>query len=153
MKKNLKVTSSNEVVVVNKRFQTAYNRENFRNKKDYETITRPSMTIPNEALSVPDIIRRYAQGLPPVGARTPIYEGEDSPFAGIDINRMDLVERHNLLEEVKRNIREQQTRRMEELKQKQQAAYKKQVDEGVKQALKEMETKKSTGAKEEPPVR
>ena len=58
--------------------------------KTHEINTQPSKTVPNQAMTVKELIIRFASGLPLTGAKIPIYEGsEEFP----DINRMDLIER------------------------------------------------------------
>lgn len=61
---------------------------------DAESIFEPSQTIPDQALSVREILQRYANGLSLGGSNEPIYEGEDGD--GIDPRRLDLAERQEL---------------------------------------------------------
>jgi hypothetical protein len=61
---------------------------------DAEKDFQPSQTIPDQALSVRDILQRYANGLPLGGTNEPIWEGEDGD--GIDPRRLDLAERQEL---------------------------------------------------------
>jgi len=70
---------------------------NIFNAKDYndnEKSFGPSLTIPDQAMSVRDILQRYANGLPLGGSNEPIWEGEDGD--GIDPRRLDLAERQEL---------------------------------------------------------
>ena len=60
------------------------------NEKDFS----PSLTVPDQALSVRQILERYANGLPLGGTNEPIWEGEDGD--GIDPRRLDLAERQEL---------------------------------------------------------
>jgi hypothetical protein len=66
-----------------------------------EVNTLPSMTIPDQTMSIRTIVDRYAKGLP-VSAFTPIYEGED--FYIPDPKTLDLVDRAELLENVKQEV-------------------------------------------------
>lgn len=61
-----------------------------------EVIDQPSMTLPDQSLSIPEIMERYSRGLN-LGAntRTEIYHGEDDEFP--DLSRMDLVEREEYI--------------------------------------------------------
>jgi hypothetical protein len=61
---------------------------------DNEVITEPSQTIPDQTMSIRELVKRYASGLPLGGANNPIYEGEDGD--GIDPRRLDLAERQEL---------------------------------------------------------
>ncbi|RLD25917.1 MAG: hypothetical protein DRI75_12625 [Bacteroidetes bacterium] len=68
------------------------------NKKEFvsdgEINNLPSQTIPDQTLSIRELIKRYATGLPLDGLKNPIYEGEDGD--GIDPRRLDLAERQEL---------------------------------------------------------
>jgi len=61
---------------------------------DNEVISEPSQTIPDQSMSVRELLQRYASGLPLGGSKEPIYEGEDGD--GIDPRRLDLAERQEL---------------------------------------------------------
>lgn len=53
----------------------------------------PSLTVPNMALSIRQILDRYARGLPLGGQRLPVYD-EDNDLP--DIRTLDLVDRAEL---------------------------------------------------------
>lgn len=63
-----------------------------------EINTRPSMTIPDQSLSVKEIMQRYAQGMPLNGIKDPIYHGEDELIP--DYGSMDLAEREALKSQI-----------------------------------------------------
>jgi hypothetical protein len=70
---------------------------NIFNAKDFndnEINTEPSATIPDQTMSVRELLQRYANGLPLGGGKEPIFEGEDGD--GIDPRRLDLAERQEL---------------------------------------------------------
>jgi len=70
---------------------------NIFNAKDFndnEVNNQPSQTVPDQSMSVRELITRYASGLPLGGSKEPIYEGEDGD--GIDPRRLDLAERQEL---------------------------------------------------------
>lgn len=69
------------------KFKTQFNAEPSKG----EVNTQPSQTIPDQSLSVKEIMRRYASGLPLEGQRVPLYEGEEE--ATPDFANMDLAER------------------------------------------------------------
>lgn len=50
----------------------------------------PSMTVPEQALSIQELYERIEMGLPPEGERVPIFD-EGDPFP--NISKMDLSER------------------------------------------------------------
>lgn len=71
-----------------------------------KVFTMPSMTIPDQTLSIREILDRYARGLP-LEARTPIWdENPDIDDYIEDPRRMDLSERQQLAEEAKRELDE-----------------------------------------------
>ena len=67
---------------------------NAKEFNDNEVNNEPSQTIPDQAMSVRELLSRYANGLPLAGSKEPIYEGEDGD--GIDPRRLDLAERQEL---------------------------------------------------------
>ena len=62
--------------------------------KNYERITTPSMTIPDQTMSIRTILERHSRGLPIDGVKIPIYEGEENDLP--DWRRLDLAERQEL---------------------------------------------------------
>jgi hypothetical protein len=62
--------------------------------KKYEKNGQPSMTVPDQTMSIRELLRRYASGLPLGGSKEPIYEGEDGD--GVDPRYLDLAERQEL---------------------------------------------------------
>jgi len=62
--------------------------------KEYEKNGQPSQTVPDQTMSIRELVRRYASGLPLGGSKEPIYEGEDGD--GVDPRRLDLAERQEL---------------------------------------------------------
>lgn len=60
----------------------------------------PSMTIPDQTMSIRTIVDRYTRGLPVTGF-TPVYEGEE--FIP-DPKTLDLTERAELAEQIKQEV-------------------------------------------------
>lgn len=52
----------------------------------------PSKTIPDQVMSLKEILQRFASGLPVDGGKVPMYYGEEFEMPNID--KMDLAERH-----------------------------------------------------------
>ena len=105
-------------------FRSPFNSKNL--PRNYEVNGMPSETIPDQSMSVKQIMQRYAQGMPLGGQREPIYEGEDFEYAGIDFNKLDLSEKYDLLQE---NLQ-----RIEDMKYElQQQEFKKQQDQKRKE--------------------
>jgi hypothetical protein len=88
------------------KIKTPYNAKEF---KDYgEKNSLPSMTIPNQAMSIPEMIRRYASGLPLGGARVPFYDEnpEEDLLGGKNWNTLDLSEQNDLIKHYKQEYEE-----------------------------------------------
>lgn len=67
------------------------------------TITEPSKTIPDQTLSIAQIMERYAKGLPIGGINTaPIYDEESD---GINYKTLDQVDIQEMMRDAKETIR------------------------------------------------
>lgn len=62
-----------------------------------------SQTIPDQSMSVRELMKRHVQGLPLGGAKVPIYEGEE--FVP-DFAHMDLADRQELIEAAREELAE-----------------------------------------------
>ena len=82
-------------------FKTPYNKDKFKLK--FESNTEPSMTIPDMAMSIPEMIRRYASGLPLGGARVPMYDEnpEQDILGGRNFATLDLSEQNDIIRNAK----------------------------------------------------
>lgn len=84
------------------KFKTNYNYKQFE-KVEGERIKSLSMTVPDQTLSIPELIRRYAQGLP-LGApiiNTYNEDPEHDILQGVNFNTLDLSEKMDLIKSVK----------------------------------------------------
>ena len=70
--------------------------------KNYEFNTQPSLTIPDQTMSIRTILERHSRGLPIDGIKTPIYEGEENDLP--DWRKLDLAERQELVHLYKNEI-------------------------------------------------
>lgn len=73
--------------------------KNWLNAEAFPTIgeinRKPSMTVPDQTMSMREILDRFARGLPLGGMKTPIFdEDDDMP----DMRTLDLAERQELSE-------------------------------------------------------
>lgn len=81
-------------------FQTIYNRDKFPDRFN-EVNDLPSMTVPNDSMSVMEIIDRFSRGLPVTGRRVPVYNGDvDLPNTA----KMDLADLEQLRRENSENL-------------------------------------------------
>ena len=53
--------------------------------------TKPSQTIPDQTMSIQEIIKRHAHGLPLGGSQEGLYD-DDGDSQGIDVRTLDLVD-------------------------------------------------------------
>lgn len=80
-----------------------YEKAGKNDNPGYDGYHIPSDTVPGMAMSIQDLLRRHAAGLPLDGQRVPFYEGdenmEDSELQGHpDLSKMDLVDRQEYIE-------------------------------------------------------
>ena len=74
-------------------------------EKNYETNEGPDMCIPDQSMTVREIMDRFTRGLPLDQGKVPIYEGEEyTP----DLLNMDLVDRHEYMEGLFASARSQE---------------------------------------------
>jgi len=68
-----------------------------------EVNKKPSKTVPDQTMSIREILTRYAHGLPIEAGKVPIYEGEDyTP----DPRHMDLADRQTYMQYAKQQIQQ-----------------------------------------------
>ena len=71
----------------------------------YKTTNKPSLTIPDETMTLRTILDRFARGLPITGQdKEPIYNGEDG--LGVDIRTLDISEREEIADKARRELKE-----------------------------------------------
>lgn len=75
-------------------------------EKQYEKPWGPSMTVPDQAMSVKEIMDRFVRGIPMEAGKVPIYEGEE--FIP-DWQKMDLTEKQEYAEAYLTEFREKNT--------------------------------------------
>jgi hypothetical protein len=83
------------------KIRNAMNYKEF--KQQGEVNNQPSKTVPDQTMSIREILTRYAHGLPIDSGKVPIYEGEDFHP---DPSKMDLVDRQEYMESVKEELNE-----------------------------------------------
>lgn len=71
------------------KFKTQWNGVETENKR-FERVGTVSKTIPDQTMSVAEIMHRYAKGLPISGERVPVYHGDEEFIP--DIKTLDLSE-------------------------------------------------------------
>lgn len=81
--------------------KNALNAHTFETKGQVNN--EPSQTVPDQSMTLRELLVRYAKGLPLEGARTPIWEGEEG-FEK-DPETLDLAEREELAEKAREELK------------------------------------------------
>jgi len=68
--------------------------------KNYKSFSMPSETVPDQSLSMRQILDRYARGLP-LDVKTPIWEEDDELNPLPDVRTLDLTEKAEMLKKAK----------------------------------------------------
>lgn len=76
--------------------------------KKYKVFTQPSMTVPDQSMSIKTILERYARGLPVGGRLDEYYDEEDTLPNPLTL---DLAERQELAELYTQEINEIKSRK------------------------------------------
>lgn len=73
-----------------------------------------SVTVPDQAMSIREILDRHSRGLPLDGVRVPVWDGEEEVP---DFRRMDLAEIEQMMRENREEITylQQETKALEEI--------------------------------------
>lgn len=77
-------------------------------EKKYQIFTMPSMTIPDQTMSIRTILDRYSRGLP-IGGRVDEYYDEDDTLP--DFRTLDLAERQELAIQYTEELNEVKSRK------------------------------------------
>ena len=88
------------------KFQTPHDKSTRVSK--FQVFTQPSQTVPDQTMSIPELIRRYAQGLPLGAPKVPMYEEdpEQDLLGGMNWNKLDLSEKSQFIKSAKNEIQE-----------------------------------------------
>lgn len=86
------------------RFKNPYNAHMF--PKKHEHISPISDTVPDQTMTIPQLLERQRRGLPLAGFKQPIFDGEDDIMEGVDPRTLDLSERQDMLRSFKNEMTE-----------------------------------------------
>ena len=75
-----------------------------------------SKTVPDQSMTLRELLIRYAKGLPLEGQKTPIWEGEEG--FDIDPEKLDLAEIEELREKAEQELKDINNRVKEEVEKK-----------------------------------
>lgn len=91
----------------------------------HEVNTLPSLTVPDQTLSVKDILERHTRGLPFTNFSTPVYnlDDEGNELMPVDWQRLDISERVERLEQAKAYTERLRKRMDDESKKQKEGGY------------------------------
>lgn len=119
-------------------------------KEPGELNSQPSVTVPDQSMSIREIMDRFARGLPLDGERVPWYEGTDEEIQENgdfpDITRLDQVDRLMIAKEAKAHTEQLRMQLQEERK-----AAKKAKDEQREKSERTKAPKEDQGTKDAQP--
>lgn len=75
-------------------------------EKNYEQNHEPSLTVPDQTMSIREILSRFASGLPVGGSKQPLYDEYESDEYIPDPRYMDLADRQEFAEMYKQEFQE-----------------------------------------------
>lgn len=99
---------------------------------DHEKNEQPSMTVPNQSMTVLEMIQRHRKGLPIDQSRGALYQGEELIP---DISNMDLVDRHAYMDSVADALVEVKNRIKANAKSEEEKAFVARVEEEITRRL------------------
>jgi len=99
MPKKVEIMNKSNLKMYAMKVKNSLNYKEFERNDEVNTL--PSLTIPDQNMSIRQIIDNYTRGLP-VNAFTPIYDGEDYDLP--DPRTLDLVERQEMAERIKEEV-------------------------------------------------
>lgn len=112
------------------KFKNHFNADQF--ESDDEINKLPGKTVPDQSMTVMDIMRNQSRGLP-LTSKVPVYHGDvEYP----NLSALDLFQRHELLQSITDDIKKKRA----ELIDKKQKAYWDKVDDHYKKKYQPKET-------------
>lgn len=126
-----------------KKWKTHYNRNEFPEDKG-EVNNMPSMTIPDQSMTIPEIIDRFVRGIPVNVGKVPIYDEGEDLLDGINPQTMDIVEKKAFVSNTKDELYSLNQKIQNDEKRRKQADYKDITDN---KTTKPEDSKKSDGDK------
>lgn len=110
-------------------------RNYLQTPRSYEKTNLPSETIPDQSLSIRELVYRYTHGLSLGGSRVPVYEGDDDIEYPANWDKLDISERHDWYEEQTTELKELQERLQAKKNADIEAQRQKDIEEAVQKKL------------------
>ena len=99
-----------------------------------KTFTQPSLTIPDQTMTIRTIMERYARGLPFEDRKTPLFD-VDELSTGVDLRKLDLVDIQEMSSDHKKTINKHKQSLEKAAKKKQNDEFEELISQRVKNAL------------------
>lgn len=93
----------------------------------------PSKTVPDQSMSVAEIMQRFASGLPVGGQKVPVYEGEEHDYP-LNWEKMDISERHDFVKNNLQMIKELQNELNTNAREAEKIKIKQEAEKAIKSA-------------------
>lgn len=107
---------------------------NIKQPSQGKTFTQPSLTIPDQTMSIRTIMERYARGLPFEDRKTPLFDTDDLS-TGVDLRKLDLVDIQEMSQTHKKTIKTHKDSLEKAAKKKQHDLFEEEVTKRVNNAL------------------
>lgn len=119
------------------KFRTNFNNvgEPIKRKK----FTMPSMTVPDQSMTVQEIQIRFAAGIPISQTKVPVYNGEEDFWHGIDPKSLDIVELNEIIANRIQEAKDNKTRVEKEVAERQAEAARLKSEREAKEIATEVE--------------
>jgi len=116
------------------KFKTQYNYHEFTIKG--ESSNKPSMTIPDQSMTVSELVEGNKRGLPLGGAKVPIWDENPETEYLPDLNRLDLAEIQDMKDNAQAIINEKRAD-LEKIENKRRGNKMKQLEMEIEQLKKQ----------------
>lgn len=130
-------------------FKNHHNANKFAKNMEVVDTSNPSLTIPNQSMTIQEIYQRFASGRSLSGVKSPIYDDDGSGKLELSFDdylpnlaTLDLADRQSIIENAKEQLDEVKKRLNAVASAKKQAQKKRQEDADKK--IKELEERIST---------
>lgn len=104
--------------------------------KNYMVNTMPDMCVPDQNMSLKEIVQRYTNHLPITGKENPLFNDDENAL-GIDARSLDLTELHDMAKDTRETISKAQQQLQKQEADKKAKEHQKMIDDTVEARLQE----------------
>lgn len=127
--------------VIKTHYLAALNPEKF--PRLYERNVLPSLTVPDQTMSIQEILERHTRGLGIDQGKVPMYYGDDEVLDQSDLKKMDLSELQELREANAERLEEMRMELIDKAKKKKYEAMRRKIKDEIE--FEEVKKKKEGG--------